>query len=218
MNVELRIDILNMPANSGDRHPELRRDLFIGVSFGDELDHFQFAVRQLSFGQPIPCRFTKSLDDAARNLAGHWRAALHNANNRMDDFFRRVALKQVTAGTCLKRFEDVIVVRINREHQDLRFGQVILQQSGAFKASHAGQIDIHQHDVGRERGQAFERLLAGFARGDATKTWMAFNDLGQTFAQLTVIFDDADFDFVSWFRTQNGVWPSLAIREGTFYP
>ncbi len=113
----------------------------------------------------------------------------------MDHLFRGIALEEVAAGARLKGFEDVIVVGINRKHQDLGSRKTIFQQRGAFEARHAGQVDVHEHDIRGGGRQEFQRFFAGLASRHTMERRVAPDDFGQTFPQFPVIFNDADVNF-----------------------
>ena len=77
---------------------------------------------------------------------------------------------------------------------------MLLQPGHALDAIHAGQVDVHQHDVRIFLGNVPQPLLTRGVRADTSQTRRVAQALGKTFAHIALIFDDGKGDHYVWFR------------------
>ena len=136
----------------------------------------------------------KVVDDLAGDLHGHGRAAGVDLFDGLEDFGGGHVLKQVAAGAVAQRIKDQIAVLVGRQHQHLDLGQPLFEAGDTLDAAHAGQVDVHQHDVRLLGGNSLQGLLAIPVRTDAAKRRRTAQQLRQALAGAPAIFDDGDFD------------------------
>ena len=106
----------------------------------------------------------------------------------------RGALEQVAAGAGLEGIKQRIAVLIDGQHQELDAGHGALQLAHAFHALDAGQIDVHEHHVGRMprdflQGRLRVRVIAGQFQGGC-----AADQCRQTRADALIVIHDGNFD------------------------
>ena len=134
----------------------------------------------------------KGLDDPPRDFRAHRRAAFAHFEDGLAHFLRRRALEQITARARLECVEDFVVIGIDRDHDDEQFRQLGFQLRGRLDPGNAGHVDVHQDDVGLERGHLGQRLLAAFPDPDALAIRRALDDAPQAAREPRVVFDDGD--------------------------
>jgi len=102
------------------------------------------------------------------------------------------AFEQVAARPGAHRGEDRIVVVQHREHQDRQPRSILEDSPRRLHAAHAGQPEIHQHEIGPEPPHHLDRVLSG--RGLAHG--LGLSGVGQHQAQAVavhrVVVDDHD--------------------------
>ena len=118
-------------------------------------------------------------------------AALHLADG-LDQILRRRALEHVTVRAGGERLENIFRVLVNRQHHHLRLRQQSFQLSHALDAVHAGQIDIHQHNVWPHFRQISHGIFRVGVIGRKTKSVRAANYFGERAAQFVVVLDDGN--------------------------
>src|SRR5207247_2558679 len=106
--------------------------------------------------------------DFARNLAGHGGAALADLGDGVQDLARRGAFQKVAARPSLEGAEDAGRVLIDGQHDDLSRGYDLLETGRTFDAGSAGEVDVHEDDVGVVARNLFQTLLRRPTGADAT--------------------------------------------------
>jgi hypothetical protein len=141
-------------------------DFLVNQSLAQQVEHLLFALGKVFGG--LRRRGRRFFGTIARLCA---RCAWSSANRRggLPDGFQQLlgggALEHVTAGARRQRVENVFRVLINREHHHLGLRQERLQLPHAFDAVHAGQVDVHEHDVGFDLRQILQRVLGAGITG-----------------------------------------------------
>ena len=108
---------------------------------------------------------------------------------------RRRPLEQVAGGPGGERVEDQVGVLVDRQHHDLHVPAAsVLQPAHALDAAHAGQVDVHEHDVGPDGGQLGDRPFAALVLAHAGEPVGAVDEAGDAGAHARVVLDDRDTD------------------------
>ena len=90
-----------------------------------------------------------------QSVIGHDLAFCDRAHG-IDDARRHAGLAQVAAGARLEDIEQNVFRRIQRQHQDTRRRVVLHDPARCFYAIHAGQAQVHDHDVGLQPPRLFD--------------------------------------------------------------
>ncbi len=80
-------------------------------------------------------------------------------------FGARHQLEQIPAGAGGEGVKHALGVLIDRQHDELNRRMSQLELTHALDAIHAGQVNVHEHDLGCAGGQPGQRL---FPRGELT--------------------------------------------------
>lgn len=158
-DMQLFVDVMEMSVDGGDADGEMCADFLARITFGELLENFLLAVRKLFILVRIGSGFAEGFDHAAGDLAAHGRAALLDFLNGEKDVGRVGTLEQITAGTGFQCSEDAIVIFIHSQNEDLDRRTEFLEFAGAVHAGHAGQMNVHEHDIRQESWDYLEGIL-----------------------------------------------------------
>jgi hypothetical protein len=128
--------------------------------------------------------------DFSGDVAGNGGSAALDVVDGFEQHGRRARLDEIPVCAGFERTEDALAVFVNREHHDLRLGQDLLELSDAFDAVHAGQIDVHEDDLGFVFGEVFEGGFGAVVMAQAAKALGAVQHAGEGATQLVIVFDD----------------------------
>ena len=134
----------------------------------------------------------KGLGDFTGDVGGHRRTATMNFENGFEQFGAFGALEEVTVCARGQRAEDIFGIFVNREHDDLKFGNELLQLANAFDAVDAREIDVHQDNLRADFGNFFNGFFGSAVMAEAFEAIGAIQHAGEGVSQLLVIFDDGD--------------------------
>src|ERR1043166_9320355 len=167
-DVELLVDMFEVDPDGMVTDREAVGDLLADLALGKQLQDFLFPRGKER-------RFTldrgwglEGHHDFARNFAGRRGAALTDLGDGVQNFAGRGAFQKVAARPGLERAEDAGGVLIDREHDDLHLWDHLLEAGRTFDARSAGQIDVHQDDVGLVAWNLLQTLLRRGTGADAT--------------------------------------------------
>ena len=93
-----------------------------------------------------------------------------HVTDRVQQLFRPGLFKHVAGCARGERVKNVLGILVNRQHDDLGAREQGFEAAGAFDSVDAGQIDVHQNDVGPDLGNLLERI---FGAGVFTDTLVA---------------------------------------------
>ena len=113
--------------------PQLRGDLLVRLSAGDEAQHFALAVAQ---------SLRRRRNQSRRHARIDVRAAAGQRRDRPLDLIQRCSLQQIALRAGADRFLDLLAVRRQHEHR-CGFGQA----SDGLQPVHAGQFEIEKDDI-----------------------------------------------------------------------
>ena len=128
----------------------------------------------------------------AGDVAGHGRAAGIHILDGGQQFRRADWLEQIAGSPGGERFEDAVRVVVDCKHEDLHAGKKFGQPANALDAIHAGQVDVHQHDLGRETRNLAQGILSARKSPDTAAVGCALEDARKTRAQRRIIFHNRD--------------------------
>ena len=80
------------------------------------------------------------------------------------------------------------MVTIDGDHDDMQSGQAGFEAGGELDAGHAGQVDVHQHDIRLERGDGLQGLLSIGEETGAGAAGCTFDQAAQSFAEGFMVF------------------------------
>ncbi len=181
-------NVLVVEFDRRDFDVKLCSDLVIGLALHEVREHFLLAA-----GERVGRLFgAEEFNHFTRNAHAHRRPIVNELAQALHDRFFVGALEKIPGGAAAERLEQVIVVGIMRQHDDFHLRHFFFDDCRAFVAAHvAGDLQIHQHDVGLVRVEMFDR---GFAVGVVTRANKAlgFGDfLRDAQAGLgVVVYDD----------------------------
>jgi hypothetical protein len=169
-DVKFLVDVAYMGVNGADADAELIGDFFGAPTLGEESQDFFFARGEISFFADSDCGLAKCGDNFAGDVAGHGRAAAMYFGDSFENFLGRDVFNEVTGSAGFHRFENFLTVFFDGEHDDLGFPQDFAKGGDARDAILAGQINIHENNIGGEARQSEKRFFSAFAGGDAGET------------------------------------------------
>ena len=127
-------------------------DILAGLAFGHHAQHLQFAWRQ-RIERRLIVRFQIAALNTLQQPVGNLRAQIRlppratvrsaSSSSPDDAFFRHESTRAAADGAHHR-----VLVVVHGEDHDLDAGAVAQQLRGGFDAVHAGQADIHQHQIG----------------------------------------------------------------------
>src|SRR5215475_3822936 len=82
-----------------------------------------------------------------RNLRAHGRSTLFHFSYRIEEFWGRRLLDEVTARARAQGFEHNLVVLMDGKDDDVEIRMNFLQPPDAFDSRHTRESDIHEDDV-----------------------------------------------------------------------
>src|SRR6185437_10937267 len=85
-------------------------------------------------------------------------------------------------------------VLVDGEHQYGKMRDKVLQLPDAFRAQHAGEVDVHQHNVRAVGRNAVQGGLAIGIGGLTMETRRTVEHGGQVSAQMRVVFDQGNLN------------------------
>ena len=180
--------------NSFVADAEFFRDFLIEKSLAEAIEHFLFALREIFGGLRRRTGFLKGLRYFAGDVSGHGRTATMHLLDRFQKFGTFRSLEKVSVGAGSQGAKNVVGVFVDREHDDLELGDQLFQLADAFDAVDAGQIDVHQNNLGTNFGQFLDGFFGGAVVTKALEAISAIQHAGERVAQLFVVFDDGDGD------------------------
>ena len=86
----------------------------------------------------------------------------------------------------------MVGIFIHRQHDELGLRQCGFELADRFDAAHAGQIDIHQHNIGSFFRQAFQRALSIAPLARQTEISGAANPAGQNLPGLSIVLNNGN--------------------------
>ena len=189
MNLELLVNSSDVRAHRVESDPETVGDFLDQKSLGKPAQNLLLTRRKV-------CRLagwrgtTKRLDDLARDLAAHGCAARMHVANGFQQFRRRRSFEQITRGSGGKRLENLFRILIDREHDDVGGERLRLELPDTLHATHAGKVDVHEHDIRLHRRQLVQRFLRARVTAEAAEIPRASQDANQRVPDARIIFHD----------------------------
>jgi hypothetical protein len=191
--MEFVVNVPEVPADGVLGEAKTGGYLFIGMAFGKEFEDIAFAGGEaFDFGGGGD-RFLEGGDDFTGDFAGHGRTALANLADGGNEFFRRAAFQEVTAGAGTEGFKDTVGVFINGDHDDLGRRKELFEPGGAFDAGNVRELDVHEDNIGLLAGDLLEGFLGGGAKAYAFTFWGGVEEVFEALADEAIVFDDGDF-------------------------
>ena len=121
----------------------------------------------------------------------HYLAFRYRANG-IDDARRSAGFTQVAAGTRFENIQQHIFRRIHRQHQYPRIGILLDDAACRFNAVDAGQMDVHDDDIGLTAADLRDGSLARRRFRYHRHVRMLFDHGPHTRAQQVMIIDQHD--------------------------
>jgi hypothetical protein len=122
------------------------RDLLLRLRVDEKLEDLALPIREAVMGPGAG-----EPGERAEHLPGdervHRRPASQHRFDRRNDLVARAGLEQVAGRAGAEGLEDVVVILVDRQHDDLRDGRDRVDAADAFDAAHARQAEVHQHHV-----------------------------------------------------------------------
>lgn len=137
------VDMADVSMDRGVSEAHLVSNFFVKITFGEEIQDFRFPWRQVVGIARGRRRFLKRLDDFARDMTAHGRAAAMDVVNGRQQLSRRGLLQEIAGCAGCECVEDVLRILIDSQHDDLRRGQNGLESADTFNTAQPRQIDIH---------------------------------------------------------------------------
>src|ERR1051326_2673566 len=134
----------------------------------------------------------KGLSDFAGDVGGHRRTAAMNFVNGFQKLGAFSSLEQIAFGAGSECAENIVGVFVHSQHDDLEFGNELLQLANTFDAVDARKVDIHKDDLGADLGNVLEGVRGAAVMAEAFETLGAIKHAGECVAELLVIFDDGN--------------------------
>src|SRR5438093_9346054 len=119
MDVELFVDAADVIADGIDAYAELAGGALVAVALHEQLEEAHFLRRELLVQFLRRAGLLEQGDDFARDLGRHGGAAVMCLANGFQQFCRRRLLQQIPAGAVADRFKDLVLLGVDREHDDL---------------------------------------------------------------------------------------------------
>ena len=139
-------------------------------------------------------------DDFRSDFGRHRRAAAVGFAQTFEQTHRRRALEQTTVCARAQSVENLIVVIINRQHQNQHLRIFFFQDFDALNPVHSGQTDVGKHDVRDVHFDPVDSFFHRLIRAGAFKTVGKSDQLSQAFADVVLVFDDRRFYRIIRFR------------------
>ena len=165
---ELHEQPADVGLHRGVAHEQLLRDLGVGATAGDGLEHLP-----LPFGELLEQGLAvgggaglgtsgELLDETAGDLRGDERVPVGHDPHGVEEVDRERVLQQEAAGPGAERLVDVLVEVEGGEDHDACAGERLVagDPPRGLEAVHDRHADVHQHDVGALAGHERHRLGA----------------------------------------------------------
>src|SRR5215831_20235908 len=94
-------------------------------------------------GPDLPEQFYDSTGDFGR----HGGPALDGLPQTLKQSGRRCFLEQVAAGASAQGLKYAVVIIVDREHEQCKSGELLLQQTSRFDSAHSRQPNVCQYDM-----------------------------------------------------------------------
>ena len=141
---------------------------------GQPLQHLQLALGQrLCFrlsGRLGRRMHLKRLHHLARNVAGHGRTPIKDFPDRFENFGGAIAFNQIAKRSRGEGLEHLFPLLEHGQHDDFQLRRGAAKAGHTVNATHAGQIDVHEHDIGGMQGDVCQcgfRIRIGFQAAKA---------------------------------------------------
>ena len=152
-DAQLAEDAVEVGLDRGLPHVEPSRDAGRALGLGDELQHLLLAPGEPGTG---PCSTASDRARQAGRHEGPWRAC--GAVRGGHDLGPARLLRQERRGPGLQRGQDRLVAAVHREHHQPHRVAGGPQPSYDVEAAAVGQLEVGDHDVGREHGRHGQAL------------------------------------------------------------
>jgi hypothetical protein len=103
-------------------------------------------------------------------------------------------LEEITGGAGLEGLKDVVGVLVDGQHHKLGGRELGFELADALGAVHAGQVDVHEDDVGLELADGSEGAFARAMVAHAAEAVGAIDPVDQDLPRLGIVFHDGNFD------------------------
>jgi hypothetical protein len=139
------------------------------VPFHHELEEAHLVRREVVVGLLGRPDVSKEPDDTPGHVGRHGRSSIHSFAEAFEQPCRRGFLQEVAARAGTQRLEDPLVVVADRQHQQQHLRVLLAEEAHALKPGHAGQLDIHEREIGRANPEAVQRFLHRAVPPDAAE-------------------------------------------------
>ena len=204
MDVEFVVDAAEVDADGFDAEAEAVGDFLVGEALGEEVEDFGFALGKMQFLAGDGLRLVERFDDAAGDFGAHRGAAGADFGDGLAHFVGGGALEEVTAGAGFEGIEDFVVVAVDGDHDDEELRELLLELCGGLDAGDAGEVDIHEDDIGAKGGDFGEGLLAAAPDADAAALRSALDDASQAGTNSGIVLHDGDAGHAGLCRNGGG--------------
>ncbi len=192
--MKLFVDMANVSVNRGVGEAHFIGDFLVEIPFGKEIEHLEFAGRQIIRISRSREWSLERLDDFARDVAAHWRTAAMDITNSREQLGGRSLLQQITRRAGSQGIKNVLGVLIHREHDELSRRQKRFEPANAFHAAEAGQIDIHQNDVRAGLREFLHGSFRGGVLGEAAKARRVVDEFCEAGTNASIVFNNGNGD------------------------
>jgi len=192
VDVEFVVDALEVFADGVEADGEEFGDFLVEATAGEMVQDLEFAGGELfEFGSEAGL-LVEELDHFTGDVAGHRGAALVHIAHGLEELAGGGAFEEITAGAGGEGLKDALAVVIDGEHEELEPGMGGLELAHAVDAVHAGQVDVHEHDVGEESREFLQGFFGGRMAADDREAGGGVDHEGQVVADVIVVLDDRD--------------------------
>ena len=106
-----------------------------------------------------------------------------------NEVIRKAVLEQIGGCARFERAEDVLVALVHRQDDDAGVREFGSQSLDGLDAAHAGQLQVHDGDVGTEASEELERLFPGRRHRDDPHVRLEIQELRDRFPNDRMILD-----------------------------
>src|SRR5215831_8300719 len=184
---ELAQYVVDVSFDGGLADIEACGNLFVAIAPDDEGEDVELARRQARAAHSC----CQAFGDGGRNAA---EAGMH-CSNCFEQFFRKHAFQQISAGTGLQGAVDVFVAVVGGQYDDPRGWKLLSNCNDRIDAAHAGHSKVHNRDIGAMLLEEINCLLAVSGFGDHSHIALRVDQGDQPAPYNIMVIDNEQLDF-----------------------
>ena len=196
VDVQFRHEMLPVLVDRFEADTQFRRDLFVGLAFGNQLEHLHLAwtqpVDSLLELSPAARRLLIATGEALGDGGAEKRFSFMHFPNRRGQNMRGGLFEQKSRGAYLSHLLDVRVIIVRGENEHLGVRKVFANLTGGFQAIEQRHRDVHHDHGGTKFPRELHGLAAGFRFTDHFNVAFVLQQRPKTFSDDLVVFSQQD--------------------------